>query len=219
MSVESSVAKKNTWTQIKTFLKTYLDTLYEPIFSKNTAFNKNFGTTSGTVAEGNDSRFELIKNLYTRGGLFPSTPHTGTTSITRIETCTIPANTFAVGDVVRIRARLYRISGTASSIRIRIYWNNSPTTLSNHIAMSQLSTAQYSGMIKRDFPIQSNTTITNAHSTNSVASDDLTSVQSLSTLTIADITADSYIHFAIELLNAADSAQYDFMQIIKHKQV
>lgn len=28
----------------------------EPAFSKNTAFNKNFGTASGTVAQGNDSR-------------------------------------------------------------------------------------------------------------------------------------------------------------------
>lgn len=28
----------------------------EPAFSKNSAFNKNFGTTAGTVAEGNDSR-------------------------------------------------------------------------------------------------------------------------------------------------------------------
>lgn len=30
--------------------------VYEPVFTKNTAFNKNFGTTAGTVAEGNDSR-------------------------------------------------------------------------------------------------------------------------------------------------------------------
>lgn len=29
---------------------------YEPAFSKNTAFNKDFGTAAGTVAEGNDSR-------------------------------------------------------------------------------------------------------------------------------------------------------------------
>ncbi|MDA3906523.1 MAG: tail fiber domain-containing protein [Bacteroidales bacterium] len=29
---------------------------YETAFSKNTAFNKNFGTTSGTVTQGNDSR-------------------------------------------------------------------------------------------------------------------------------------------------------------------
>lgn len=40
---------------------TYLTTAsaassYEPIITKNTAFNKNFGTTSNTVTEGNDSR-------------------------------------------------------------------------------------------------------------------------------------------------------------------
>lgn len=32
------------------------DLLYEPIFSKNTAFNKNFGVSSNTVVEGDDSR-------------------------------------------------------------------------------------------------------------------------------------------------------------------
>lgn len=31
-------------------------TLLEPAFTKNTAFNKNFGNTAGTVAEGNDPR-------------------------------------------------------------------------------------------------------------------------------------------------------------------
>lgn len=29
---------------------------YEPVFLKNTAFNKNFGNSSGTICEGNDSR-------------------------------------------------------------------------------------------------------------------------------------------------------------------
>jgi hypothetical protein len=33
-----------------------LDTEKEPVFSKNTAFNKNFGTTADTVCEGNDPR-------------------------------------------------------------------------------------------------------------------------------------------------------------------
>ena len=37
-------------------VKAYADTLYEPIFSKNTAFNKNFGTSAGSVCEGNDTR-------------------------------------------------------------------------------------------------------------------------------------------------------------------
>jgi len=30
--------------------------VYEPVFSKNSAFNKNFGSTAGTVTQGNDSR-------------------------------------------------------------------------------------------------------------------------------------------------------------------
>lgn len=30
--------------------------VYEPVFSKNTGFNKNFGSTSGTVCQGNDGR-------------------------------------------------------------------------------------------------------------------------------------------------------------------
>lgn len=42
-------------------------TLYEPIFSKNTAFNKNFGTSAGTVAEGNDSRINNGQTAYSWG--------------------------------------------------------------------------------------------------------------------------------------------------------
>lgn len=38
--------------------------VYEPVFTKNTAFNKNFGTTTGTVAEGNDSRIVNGQTAY-----------------------------------------------------------------------------------------------------------------------------------------------------------
>lgn len=38
--------------------------VYEPVFSKNTAFNKNFGTVSGTVAQGNDSRINNGQTAY-----------------------------------------------------------------------------------------------------------------------------------------------------------
>jgi hypothetical protein len=34
--------------------------ILEPAFTKNTAFNKNFGTTSGTVCQGNDSRLDTF---------------------------------------------------------------------------------------------------------------------------------------------------------------
>jgi hypothetical protein len=46
---------------------------YEPAFAKNTAFNKNFGTTAGTVAEGNDSRILNGQTAYgwgNHGGLY-----------------------------------------------------------------------------------------------------------------------------------------------------
>lgn len=38
--------------------------VYEPSFYKNTAFNKDFGTTSGTVVQGNDSRIALGQIAY-----------------------------------------------------------------------------------------------------------------------------------------------------------
>ena len=40
---------------------------YEPIFSKNNAFNKNFGTTSGTVTQGNDSRLSNDRTPLSHG--------------------------------------------------------------------------------------------------------------------------------------------------------
>jgi len=42
----------------------YDNTTYEPAFTKNTAFNKNFGTAAGTVAEGNDSRINNGQTAY-----------------------------------------------------------------------------------------------------------------------------------------------------------
>ena len=40
---------------------------YEPAFAKNTAFNKNFGTAAGTVAQGNDSRIANGQTAYSWG--------------------------------------------------------------------------------------------------------------------------------------------------------
>ncbi len=54
-------AEKATWNTISTHNH---NDLYEPKFSKNSAFNKNFGTSSGTVAQGNDSRINNGRTAY-----------------------------------------------------------------------------------------------------------------------------------------------------------
>lgn len=62
----------------------YTSTAFEPAFSKNTAFNKNFGTTAGTVAQGDDSRLLNGQTAYSWGshaGLYlPLTGNSLTTS-------------------------------------------------------------------------------------------------------------------------------------------
>jgi hypothetical protein len=53
----------------------------EAAFSKNTAFNKNFGTTEGSVAEGNDSRITNGQTAFSWGnhaGLYALASHTHT---------------------------------------------------------------------------------------------------------------------------------------------
>ena len=37
--------------------------VYEPVFTKNTAFNKAFGTNIGTVRKGNDSRIQWADSI------------------------------------------------------------------------------------------------------------------------------------------------------------
>ncbi len=51
------------------YKKTETDAKYEPKITKNTAFNKNFGTTAGTVAKGNDSRFHTHANKSVLDGI------------------------------------------------------------------------------------------------------------------------------------------------------
>lgn len=70
--------------------KDYVDTGLagrEPSFTKNTAFNKNFGTTAGTVVEGNDSRINNGQTAFGWGnhaGLYPLYNGTGASGIWNI---------------------------------------------------------------------------------------------------------------------------------------
>ncbi len=64
---------------------------YEPAFAKNTAFNKNFGTAAGTVAEGNDSRINNGQTAFGWGnhalaGYLPSASYTAADVLTKTKT-------------------------------------------------------------------------------------------------------------------------------------
>lgn len=60
-SAADNILKKLSWANIKATLKAYFDTIYKATFSENTAFNKNFGTTAGTVLEG-DKNAAIVAN-------------------------------------------------------------------------------------------------------------------------------------------------------------
>lgn len=77
---------------------------YEPIFSKNTAFNKNFGTTAGTVSEGNHTHTfaSLTSKPTTIGGYGITNAYTKTETDGKYllnTTDTLTGNFTATGDV------------------------------------------------------------------------------------------------------------------------
>jgi hypothetical protein len=101
----------------------------EPLIVKNTAFNKNFGTTAGTVAEGNDSRILNGQTAFGWGNhagkypLYNGTGATGTwginingissgvvTSVLGTGVTDLVSGTMADNDFFRIR-----VGGTASN--------------------------------------------------------------------------------------------------------
>jgi hypothetical protein len=86
--------------------------IYEPVFTKNAAFNKNFGTTAGTVAEGNDSRINNGQTAFGWGnhsGLYlplAGGTMTNTNLVTNLNADLLDghnANQAAVADTIAVR--------------------------------------------------------------------------------------------------------------------
>lgn len=109
------------------------DGTYEPVFTKNTAFNKNFGTAAGTVAQGNDSRINNGQTAYGWGNHASAGYALGTVTFTAGTGLTgggtLAANrTFNVDVATATNLR----AGTANKIvdAAGIYSANAPVTSS-----------------------------------------------------------------------------------------
>lgn len=97
---------------------------YEPVFTKNTAFNKNFGTTSGTVTQGNDSRLSdartplahthTLANITDSGNLAGLNTNASTSNYLRGDGMwvTPPNTTYSTMNVAE------GLTGTATSSRV-----------------------------------------------------------------------------------------------------
>jgi hypothetical protein len=127
----------------------------------------------------------------------------------------IPANTFAVDDMIRFNWRL-RTSGTAGTRETRMYFNtsNSLTGATLMATVSLTNTLLVSGA-QRFAAIKNATTNTEVVTTTTNQLTDYNNFSTAATTLAIDWTADVYIIFACNVLNAGDSARVSMYSIEK----
>lgn len=192
------------WSLVKSTLKTYFDTLYKATFSENTAFNKNFGTTSGTVCEGNDSRLDKDKTI-----ALTVTPasHTGNTTETVKYTVSIPANTFTTGDRI-YQEILATAIGSAGVKTIRTYINDT-ADLVTPVLISTYFTNNLAYSLTSSFFVDSSSTMKSYKlgSTNAAVFTG-SSNAAIGTYTI-DWTVQQYLVLSVQLATGTDLIQLE----------
>lgn len=189
---------------IATAIVNWVTTNFEPIFSKNTAFNKNFGTTSGTVCEGNDSRLNKDKTIALT---VTSASHTGNTTETVKYTVSIPANTFTTGDRIYQEILATAIGG-AGVKTIRTYINNT-ADLVTPVLISTYFTNNLAYSLTSSFFVDSSSTMKSYKlgSTNTAVFTG-SSNTAIGTYSI-DWTIDQYLVLSVQLANSADLIQLE----------
>jgi hypothetical protein len=139
----------------------------------------------------------------------------GTSGVQLIRSQLIPANTFANGDIVTIRQRLRRNTGTAGTVSLAIYYNSS-NVLAGAISLgvSTAATNQPFNQMKRELFIKSASTEVLSASSN-LQTDDLVTTVGVSA-TAADWTQDQYILFTVQVASLNDSFVHSGFMINRH---
>ena len=182
--------------------------------SKNTAYNKNFGTASNTVTEGNDAR--LSDSRYKKIFAYQNTDssHTGSTSETILCNLSIPLNSMGANDVMMIESSLYAI-GTAGSKIFRAYIGPNSNSLTGAVqcGLVQMAAANVWSALIRKIANKNSQTTNNVGlaATNSITENVTTSTAR--TATNIDFTVQQYFMITVVLGSSADTAGIDNVQL------
>jgi len=144
------------------------------------------------------------------------TASSGTTNTISISVL-IPANTFALDDVIRINHRV-RVSGIAATRETRVYVNTSASlTGAIVVSLATLTSTTLAANLQRFLAIKNATTNTEVVSVTTSLLTDYNNVPSTASVTTLAInwTVDQYIIFAVNATNGADSIRATMYSIEK----
>jgi hypothetical protein len=186
------------------------------ISSASGIHNFNLPTASasnrGALSSADWTAFNAKVSAFASGA--DGTASSGTTNTISISVL-IPANTFAVDDVIRINHRV-RATGTTATRETRIYANTT-NAIAGAVLVStaSLTSTILSANLQRFLAIKNATTNTEViTATSSQLTDYASLATAVSTLAI-NWTVDQYIIFAVNALNAADSIRATMYSIEK----
>ena len=186
------------------------------ISSASGIHNFNLPTASasnrGALSSADWSAFNAKVSAFASGA--DGTASSGTSNTISISVL-IPANTFAVDDVIRINHRV-RATGTTTTRETRIYVNTSASlTGATLISTASLASTTLAANMQRFLAIKNATTNTEVvTATTNQLTDYNNFTTAVSTLLI-NWTVDQYIIFAVNALNAADSIRATMYSIEK----